>query len=210
MIKVTRFIKPQAVPQDKYKFRFFKITFGRDVAEDYAFLNNSKKWVKIDDLPDELITEIEDASAAIFFKTENKELLGNPNNPTEATEFFNQLESQKVIVGTQTSSFPGFPYFEALIALIPAGATLVVLKGIRDLILAWLQGRNDREVEIKLTDGSSIRLKGANATRKTVESIVTSLNASPKQKKSGSKRSSGKKLTKKASPKALKGKSRKN
>src|SRR5207237_6232810 len=112
-------------------------------------------WIETEGLPKALAKKVNNSRAAIVFSAAGKENLIE----ADPAALVGQLRSQKFVVGWQNlSSFPGPPYFEALIALVPSGA--VALAVLRDLILAWLQGRREREVEILMPGKASVRLKG--------------------------------------------------
>jgi hypothetical protein len=135
-------------------------------------------------------------AVAVYFVASGTELLGQSKQPYEPAKVLKELKRRKVKVIVHSRGFPGYPYFEILIALFPAGMGLMVLKGVRDLVLAWLQGRREREVEITLPNGVSVRMKGSEATAKTVKTMVESL--------LNSESNEGERMKKGTSPRAAK------
>jgi hypothetical protein len=156
------------------------------------------------------------ADARILFRAaDNQEYLGKSKRSDEPSRILKELKKRQLVVLVKSGDQPGYPYFHTLVALIPAGAGLMVLKGLRDLILAWLQAIREREVEIKLRSGTSVRIKGTNATAKNVDDILRKLmnleedtlrrGTSPKAAKAASKvmRTSKSKTARKAAASAL-------
>ena len=107
------------------------------------------------------------ADAMVLFRaTDGFEYLGKSKRPDEPSKIVKELKRRNFVVLVESGDQPGYSYFHTLIALIPAGAGLIVLKGLRDLILAWIQAIREREVEVRLKSGASFRIKGIQATAK--------------------------------------------
>jgi hypothetical protein len=154
---------------------------------------NSDEWIKTEGLPRALAKKINNSPAAIVFTAAGKENLLEP----EPSALVGQLTRERFVVGWQNvRSFPGPPYFEALIALVPSGA--VVLTFVRDLILAWLQGRREREIEILMPGKPSVRLKAVDATPRKAEALISALNRARTRRRTTTRRRT-KKLTKRTS-----------
>ena len=119
---------------------------------------------------------------AVYFRADGTEYLGRSKRPNEPSKILKELKRRKVKVIVESQGLPGYPYFETIVALLPAGVGLIVLKGLRDLVLAWLQGIREREVEITLPSGISVRLKGSQATTKHVNAMFKALMDSEKRR----------------------------
>ena len=90
-------------------------------------------------------------------------------------QFLGQIEESNLPLVVETTPVPGFPYYEALIALIPAGTGVALAKLLRDLILEWVKTNRDREIEVRLKDGTTIRLRGKDATVQNVNKLLSSI-----------------------------------
>jgi hypothetical protein len=144
---------------------------------------SADELIETDGLPDEVISQVNSSRGAVVFIAAGKENLIEP----EASELVAKLREQELIVGWQNlSSFPGPPYFEALATLIPPG--VAVLNVFRDLMLAWLENRREREIEILIPGKVSLRLKGTDATVEKVQALISTLNETLKPKKTSTNR----------------------
>ncbi len=157
---------------------------GVQVATGLPELNiNVDEWIETRGLPKALAEKVNSSSAAIVFSAAGKENLLEP----EPSALVSKLTGARFIVGWQNvTSFPGPPYFEALIALVPSGA--VVLTFARDLILAWLQGRREREIEILIPGKPSVRLRGADATPGKAQALISALDEARKPRRTSTRR----------------------
>lgn len=163
---------------------------GSETSDSLPELSISRDdWIVTKGQPTEIVETVKNSRAAIVFHAAGKEL------PIEAEPalLIRQLNGQRFVVGWQNqSSFPGPPYFEALIALVPPGA--ILLPVVRDLLLAWLQGRREREIEILIPGQPSVKLKGTDATPQKAYDLLSRLNELQRPKKSGRQRISKKRV----------------
>lgn len=125
------------------------------------------RWVGEEELSQPLAHDLDNAIAAIAFVAEGKEIFGDEGSRS----FFSQMVAMHVPIVRETTPFPGFPYFEALLAIIPVGA--VAAKLLHGLALEWLKTNREREIEIRLPDGTMMRLKGRDATPEKVERLLS-------------------------------------
>ena len=128
-------------------------------------------------LPDDRRNVILNAEQFILFKVnhENSEYRQEkdylPMSP-QGNALVRRLKELPVEVAFDTTSRPGFPYYEFLIAIIPAGTGLALSKFLADIFVEWLRGRNSREIEIKLKSGALVKLKGSDATKEQALALL--------------------------------------